>query len=548
MKNFRNFICFIMAAVLVALPLNAAAVSSDNDALGVCVVSDVHLESASLKPEETVPENDGDLYYRTGIQGQMEYESEAIVRSFMRSFKALDEDILLVCGDITNGNINDHRAAAAMFSDLEANGKQVFVINGNHDVTKPERDNATSAEAFAQIYAKFGFDEAVNRDGNSLSYTAKLSEGCRLLAIDSCIYGQDKGEITDSTMEWIDGQIAAAKADGVKLIAMMHHSLLPHMGAYSITGMEAKGSEKLAKKLAQGDVKFVFSGHFHANDITVAQPAKDKNIYDIMTGSLITYPNAYRIVSFSGEKTQIKTDYVKTIDTRYLPESFTATQKNAITEDFRAYSKGYLFAGIKKWIESYLGSANKICKTLKIDRDSAVGKKLDELMPNISNSLTMPIYGESGSLDAVARLSGNSIPESEYTSAAQLAATILCGIYSGDETIGKDSVEVKVLFSVLRAAVANAIGGMLPSIISSPKLLSTLFYTASGVDSITMAIASPILDAVVGDAYAPGDLNVEIEGLEANGTAKGGAPVSFFQKLLSFFKALLSIVFRLLIK
>ncbi len=539
----KKIISFFLVALLACLPLNCALAAGDEASTKISVISDVHFKHASIKPDENIADDNTPLYFRGGITGQMDYESIAIVNSFKDAYLSSDSDILLVVGDITNGDIANHSEIAGLFAELESKGKEVYVINGNHDIGSQGDDGYTSPEAFAEIYKSFGFGQALSRDESSLSYTADLGNGCRLLAIDSCIYGEDTGRITDATSAWVKAQLEAAKKDGVQLLAMMHHSLLPHMGCYSLTGMQIDGSNDFAKLLADGGVGMIFTGHFHANDITVSATKAGNEIYDVMTGSLITYPNPYRTVELSGNKADIKTDYITSVDASLLPDCFSDKEIQAIENDFCGYGKGFFFAGIENWINSYLGSARKICKLLKIERDSAVGKKLDELMPNISTALTMPIYGQTGSLESIARLSGNSIPKSDYNSIAEIAATVLSGVYAGDEALGKNSLEVKVLFSALHSALTYAGCGLMGLLdTKAVNVASALNHATAFADEFVLKILAPVFNGLTSDAYAPGDLNVTLE-FDAPQT-EGIAPLTFIQYIKFIFEKIAEIFKR----
>ncbi len=531
----KKLISVLLAIMLICLPLTTAFAVDESGNVKMCVISDVHFKHASIEDGEKVADDETELYFRGGITGQMDYESNAIFKSFKNTYLNSDADILLVTGDITNGNIVNHREIAGLFAELEKEGKRVFVINGNHDIEDEGDDGYTSPEAFAEIYKEFGYSEAISRDKASLSYTADLGGGYRLIAIDSCIYGEDTGRITDETLSWVEAELEKAKNDGAKLIAMMHHSLLPHMGCYSLTGMQIDGSDKFTKLLADGGVDMIFTGHFHANDITVSQTENGNEIYDIMTGSLITYPNSYRTVKISENKAEIKTDYITSVDISDLPDCFSNKEKQMIKNDFSAYGKGFFFAGIENWINSYLGSSRKICKLLKIEQDSTLGKKLDEMMPNISTALTMPIYGETNSLESIAKLSGNSIPESDYKSMAEIAATILCEVYSGDEALGKNSLEIKVLFSSLHAALTYAGCGVLGLLdTKAVNIVSLINHSTAFADEFILKFLAPIFNGLTSDAYAPGDLNVTLEfGVD---DINGASPLTFIQYIRFIFK------------
>jgi hypothetical protein len=60
-------------------------------------------------------------------------------------------------------------------------------------------------------------------------------------------------------------------------------------------------------------MKAVFTGHFHANDITAFTSGEGNTIYDIETGTLAAYPFAYRFVELDAEGINITTRNVTSI-------------------------------------------------------------------------------------------------------------------------------------------------------------------------------------------------------------------------------------------
>lgn len=106
---------------------------------------------------------------------------------------------------------------------MEKAGVQVVVIPGNHDINNK---NAASfdgrsrqpaqiitADEFAKIYNDFGYEEALDRDPASLSYTYDLGPDMRLLMLDSCQYSPVNkvgGMIKTETYDWIDNQLEKA--------------------------------------------------------------------------------------------------------------------------------------------------------------------------------------------------------------------------------------------------------------------------------------------------------------------------------------------------
>nr|MCR5484330.1 metallophosphoesterase [Clostridiales bacterium] len=288
----RKIAAVILAVILAANPfLSSFAVGNE---LKIFVASDTHYQSAKdrsplAEADEAFSEGmlDRDVFSYVSMQGQMNYESGAIMRAMLRAFSASDAPFLLIPGDLTCGKRASHEEFAAMLKETEENtGKKIFVIPGNHDTDDDDFEKYISINEFKKIYSDFGYGEALSSDDKSGCYTAELLNGYRLLAIDSNIYGKDNGKVDSSRLKWIKEQLKTAKNDGVKLIAMMHHSLLPHFEAQSMI----PNYRSLATLLADSGVKYVFTGHLHANDITSSRSLKGNVIYDIQTGALITAP------------------------------------------------------------------------------------------------------------------------------------------------------------------------------------------------------------------------------------------------------------------
>ena len=260
-------------------------------------------------------------------------ESDALMRTMVGLVETEDPDIVLVSGDLTkDGERLSHDTVASFFLDIESRGRKVFVVPGNHDTQNGGAksyagDVATdvptiSAAEFASIYQDAGYEEALARDPGSLSYIAELLPGLWLLAIDSCIYGDTRGSsmtggrLSEDTRAWIKLQLDEAKRHGARVLAMMHHGLVEHFANQTLLFADFVIADRVAvaSLLSEGGVHAVFTGHFHANDITqVVAPGQQAPIFDIETGSTVTYPCPYRIVDVSSDVLSIATRHVSDI-------------------------------------------------------------------------------------------------------------------------------------------------------------------------------------------------------------------------------------------
>ncbi len=294
-------------------------------------------------------------------------ESDAIMRAMVAAVQAENAQVVLISGDLTkDGERASHERMASHLHQMMAGGRKVFVVPGNHDI---QNDGAqgyagdvsapvptVSAAEFATIYNDMGYGNALARDPGSLSYVAEMAPGLWLLGIDSCIYGEVRapeitpGRITDATKAWIRSQLDLAAGRGARVLAMMHHGVVEHFTNQALVFPQYVVEERdaVAALLSNGGVGAVFTGHFHANDITRGLPiGSSRAIYDIETGSTVTYPCPYRVVDVSADVLAIATKHVADID--YDLEG---------APDLRTYAYQNLRVGMEALIPRLIVQAN----------------------------------------------------------------------------------------------------------------------------------------------------------------------------------------------
>ena len=82
-------------------------------------------------------------------------------------------------------------------------------------------------------------------------------------------------------------------------MVMSHHGIIEHwVGQNKLHSDYLLSDYKyIGKMLASYDVRLSFTGHYHAQDITLSDFNKDGFLYDIETGSLVTAPCPIRYLS-----------------------------------------------------------------------------------------------------------------------------------------------------------------------------------------------------------------------------------------------------------
>ena len=265
----------------------------------LAAATDLHYLDPSL--------TDGGLFYRLATRnadGKVMDEISALTDAFADEIIARHPAALLLTGDLTfNGALASHRGLAARLRRITAAGVPVFVLPGNHDLDNANAfcyvgGNALAVPAlrrdqFAALYAGFGYAQASSRDFASLSYTAELAPGLRLLAID--VNGTaTPGALAPATLRWAERQLRQAQADGVRVLAASHQNLLAHSflrDGYLIAG----GAPLLALYECCG-VAVNLSGHLHLQHIGRSAGG----LTEILTSSLAIPPNQYGLLRIGG--------------------------------------------------------------------------------------------------------------------------------------------------------------------------------------------------------------------------------------------------------
>lgn len=281
----------------------------------ICVISDMHYFDSTLLI------SDGPAFQTyLSYDRKLLKESHAIAVSAVDSLIAENPDLVLITGDMTKDGENiNHQRVAGLLQKMENLGIMVMVVPGNHDINNPDAmqfDNDTaypvpsvSPAEFATIYNPYGRDLAGVTDTASLSYLAEPIAGLQILAMDLCRYDSNyafmtpvvSGGYKPHVLQWAFDRIDEAKQSGKVMICMQHHNLMEHF-----TGQKSVFSDYIiddydtvSGMLADRGLKVVLSGHFHAQDIVQKTTPQNNTIYDIETGSLVSYPCPYRILNLT---------------------------------------------------------------------------------------------------------------------------------------------------------------------------------------------------------------------------------------------------------
>lgn len=269
-----------------------------------------------------------------------EYKSHKLVADYLKDWKDKDprRKIFLTPG---NHDINCHRA---------------------YDFAKDEKTKNVSPREFEEIYDFIYEDDSIlefyrdsqifknyldfvnkkyDRDvkysyyaHGYFSYVARVKKsnvddnGLSLIMLDTSIYSADReekhrdgrenipGSITKEQIYWILEKIEEAKKRMDMVIVVAHHALLPNFrnqelafSPFIIKEWRDKfedddpriNGKTPIEILADSGVKFVFTGHLHENGTAKYTSEVGNTIYDIQTGSTITYPLPIRHIKINNK-------------------------------------------------------------------------------------------------------------------------------------------------------------------------------------------------------------------------------------------------------
>lgn len=274
----------------------------------IVVLSDPHV----MAPGLLVSKGSAWTNYMSSQRKMVDY-SQALFDEMVAKLKdEIKPDLVLITGDLTkDGEKLSHAYVKGKLDELRASGIRTLVIPGNHDygdnIDAVVYDGASMTpvevatdEWFAMQYADYGYGEDSEREPTSLTYACEPFEDLVVIGIDSGI----EGSVSEETLNWVTERAETATTNGKRVIAMMHHPLIPHVSNAEslVPTYVVSNHDHIRKALIDAGVKVIFTGHFHTSDI-----AKDydedivKEIYDVNTGSLISYPCDYREVTISGD-------------------------------------------------------------------------------------------------------------------------------------------------------------------------------------------------------------------------------------------------------
>lgn len=486
LKKSLSIILSLTLVLCSCLVLTASA-KNDSDEFGFAVASDIHYVHP-VKQAGTTLADEGWVTTFNSESESLTNQSGFIIDEFLKECAENPKcQFVLITGDLaTHGRdyVSEHEAVAAKFRKFEKEtGKQVYVINGNHDNAK---DMPVDHKKFTEIYHEFGYDEALSTDEGTCSYSANLNDEYTLVALDTCDERYRVVPNNDITrMDWAVKQIKAAKKQGKKVIMIMHHNLLEHNPFQKLNEKNyvVNTPYSFAGLLADLGVKLVFSGHTHCNNVKSYTSFLGNTIYDFSMSSLGNFPAEYKYFNVTDSKISYETKKINHIDADKLAEvckGFSNEALEMMKNNLQTYTWSMSYREYSEDLRENISP-----ETLGVEESSALYAKLKPVTDTIKEMSDTPIYGKGGIQEQAAAY-GLEIPDSEYKTLndAMTLAILRCKI--GDKRYNLNSNDFTVLIRLLAFTVRKSIAATADSDILSGanEMLGKLGYKGSVADNM----------------------------------------------------------------
>lgn len=263
------------------------------DTLKFAHVSDVHLSDKSI-----------DTSYKL-----LSHSQEILTDVVAQINGSSNIDFVVETGDLIDKPRKDFLEIAC--NEMNKLKAPWYFAFGNHDV------------AIGSNFKKDQYFEYVKKHNKNMKfdtyyYSFVPKKGYRVIILDATI--DDKvvatGYLSQEQLKWLDNELAKAQSENQVPLIFLHHPLhepypsFHHRIVNAVEFYDVLNNHKIPMA--------VFSGHYHA-----AKIYKEGNILHVSTPSLVTYPNAYRVVTVNNLKNKV----IFTFDFRET--NYTDLQKKA---------------------------------------------------------------------------------------------------------------------------------------------------------------------------------------------------------------------------
>lgn len=244
---------------------------------------------------------------RSGSDQKCLGETTEIIDSAFEQIASSDTEAVFILGDVTNdGEMASHLEFRDKLYSLKKS-KPVYIITATHDwcndgnPRRYEGDCVSNdvpvmlAEDLPEFYKDFGPEQAIDKfitHIGTICYTVQLSDKVRVLCLNDDKNEEMHAGFSEDCFKWIEKQIKDANENGMLIIGIMHHLLMPHSSRLICVGSVCVANrEVVASRLADAGLRCMLVGHSHIQATDKFTSPNGNTITEINVGSLCGYPS-----------------------------------------------------------------------------------------------------------------------------------------------------------------------------------------------------------------------------------------------------------------
>ncbi len=499
MKKKR--ISFVLCAVLVCFLLATTVAcdkkrnEGDEHPLQVAVLSDIHL----MTPDEIKdPTGKNFVYYTNKLQTMLPL-SEALYKSTVDQLIEQKPDVVLMTGDLSQtGSKKSLQVIADGCKRLKEAGIKVFVTPGINDLSeygttfdgdkKTEKEECVTLEEFVEMFADYGYNQAISRDEETLTYFADLDETHRLLVLDSIslfdyelnsrdVSGVSKSPVlSNGTLQYVDEGLAESVDLRKEVLVMSYLPLSNEVGdVYGqmtkrfVVAIDQTEERSIIEMLMYHGVQYAVTGHLHAKNHTVYDDKVYFDLHDYTASCTTCYPLETIYLTADEDQYIVEHKALSSVKAEYLPSYLSAEDRLAFLADPVAFSKQYLIDHIDVsanaimhkeghpygFITYLLVSLDYIdLENIATDAKAiALGRCFGEAYEDL---MQMTLYGEENSIESVCLEYGIFLPDiGKNMTVKEYFADVFCRMFTNEIVVNEENDETTVLKYIGYTAIRN---------------------------------------------------------------------------------------------
>lgn len=258
--------------------------SASGDTLTFAQISDAHYSSAKVNTSYRLTAESGEL----------------LADAISQINETPNVDFVMFTGDMIN---TPYEKELMKFLPYANSLKYPwYAVFGNHDISI---GGYLSKKLYLDILN--GHNKSFHFNKPYYSFVPK--RGYKVIGLDTIIDSKitANGELSTEELKWLDKELS--KSDNDIVLIFMHGPLVEPLHSTNHATLNADAALKIIEK--HKNPIAVFSGHYHTTKIT-----QQGNVLHVSTPSLVSYPNAFRLVKVCNQRKKVLFDiYFK--ETRY---------------------------------------------------------------------------------------------------------------------------------------------------------------------------------------------------------------------------------------